>query len=68
MKSTFLACIAATAYGITDELHQGFVPGRDPSMKDIAMDTIGAILGSGLAAVWARRWRGHATEGAEDGR
>ena len=43
-----LALVAiCTGYGLTDELHQGFVPGRDPSISDVAADTVGSILAAG---------------------
>jgi VanZ family protein len=35
----------ATAYGLTDEWHQLFVPGRMPSTGDIVADTAGAAIG-----------------------
>jgi VanZ family protein len=38
-------------YGITDEIHQYYVPGRVASIGDIAADCIGAFLGSCLTAV-----------------
>jgi len=40
-----LALVAAVAYGLTDEWHQSFVPGRDASLLDIAVDGIGALCG-----------------------
>jgi VanZ family protein len=49
-KYTFvLAVIFASIYGITDELHQVIVPGRDASFGDLIADALGAFLGS-LAA------------------
>jgi VanZ family protein len=36
-------------WGISDEFHQSFVPGRDSSVWDLAADAVGAALGS-LAA------------------
>lgn len=51
-----LALIGATAYGLSDEWHQTFVPGRDASVLDIVVDGIGAL--GGLAAVrWVGRLR-----------
>lgn len=33
-------------YGVTDEIHQYFVPGRNASISDLGLDTIGIILSS----------------------
>jgi VanZ family protein len=40
------AFLIAGIYGITDEIHQSFVPGRDASMGDAVADFMGALLGS----------------------
>ena len=46
-KYVFLvAFIFASIYGVTDELHQAFVPGRDPAVGDVLADSLGAFLGS----------------------
>jgi VanZ family protein len=40
-----IAAIAgAIAYGISDEFHQSFVPGRDASIFDLGVNSIGAAL------------------------
>lgn len=31
-------------YGLSDEYHQSFVPGRDASLLDVGLDVIGAVL------------------------
>lgn len=41
-----LAILLASLYGISDEVHQAFVPFRDPSWHDWLADTIGATLGA----------------------
>ena len=41
-----LAFSIAILYGVLDELHQGFVPGRDSSLGDIFFDSAGIILAS----------------------
>ncbi|MBU0968462.1 MAG: VanZ family protein [Proteobacteria bacterium] len=40
-------------YGMTDEFHQSFIPGRSPSWLDIAADATGAAL---TVLVW-HGWR-----------
>jgi Ni,Fe-hydrogenase I cytochrome b subunit len=46
-----LSFLVASLYGITDEIHQYYVPGRVASIGDIAADCIGAFLGSCSAAI-----------------
>ena len=41
MLSVFLGMI----YAISDEIHQGFTPGRLPRIADVYIDTLGVILG-----------------------
>jgi len=38
-----------TLYGISDEFHQSFVPGRDASAGDVAKDFAGASIAAWLA-------------------
>ena len=49
------AVVLSTLYGVTDEVHQRFVPGRDVSRPDLAADVIGAIAGASMAIVVASR-------------
>ena len=47
----FVAWALAVLYGMSDELHQSFVPNRDANWLDVGFDTVGAavgILGVGL--------------------
>lgn len=41
-----LAVALVTGYGVSDEYHQSFVPGRDASPGDVAKDLGGALAGS----------------------
>ncbi|MDR0629506.1 MAG: VanZ family protein [Treponema sp.] len=47
--------IIAATYGISDEIHQSFVPGRDGNVWDWLADTLGAIIGAGLVMVSVRK-------------
>ena len=49
----------AIAYGISDEFHQAFVPGRTPSVADLAADGVGAVAAT-LLLKWRARWRAQA--------
>lgn len=49
------AAIAAALYGVTDELHQSFVPGRSADVFDAVADAIGAAIGA--AAFGFHSWR-----------
>lgn len=50
-----IAIIIASLYGISDEFHQSFVPGRTPDVVDWGVDTLGALLGASLAFVVVRK-------------
>lgn len=39
-----LLTILVTAYGVTDEYHQSFVPGRSASIWDVLADDVGGFL------------------------
>lgn len=51
--SLVLAVVLASAYGVTDELHQQFTPGRTPSVLDWVADTLGAV--AFVLGVWFLR-------------
>lgn len=43
----------ATLYGVSDEFHQSFVPGRESSSGDLIADALGALLAACLL-YWLR--------------
>jgi VanZ family protein len=45
-KKIFVAVMIAGIYGVTDEVHQFFVPGRVASIYDAAADLIGSAAGA----------------------
>lgn len=46
-----VAFVLAVVYGVSDEVHQSFVPGRSPDVADVLADAAGAAVA--LAAAWA---------------
>jgi VanZ family protein len=58
-RSHFLgAFVLAALYAFSDELHQRFVPGRDPRALDVGFDVAGAALAL-IAVSTVRRARQH---------
>jgi len=52
------AALITVAYGVTDEWHQSFVPGRDADLRDVVADALGATLAVGAVGIlvwWSRR-------------
>ncbi len=52
------AVVVASLYGMTDELHQSFTPGRSVEFADWAVDTLGAFTAVAIYTRWhgLRRW------------
>lgn len=44
-RALLFAIVTASLYGVTDEVHQLFVPLREASWQDWLADTIGAVIG-----------------------
>jgi hypothetical protein len=45
LRSLLLASSIVLGYGLLDEIHQGFVPGRDPDGLDWLVDAAGGLVG-----------------------
>jgi VanZ family protein len=50
LRLVLWAALMATGYGLSDEIHQLFVPGRHFDLADLAADALGAVLGAILVA------------------
>jgi VanZ family protein len=51
-----LSFVGAVAFGLGDEWHQVFVPGREPALFDLGMDGVGGLLGLTAVTVTQRAW------------
>ena len=54
-RAVLLAIVAATLYGVTDEMHQSFVPLRDADLWDVVADALGAALAVFAMDRWVTR-------------
>jgi VanZ family protein len=43
--AALLSMISAALYGISDEIHQAFIPFRDAQISDVIADILGAVAG-----------------------
>ena len=54
-RTAGMAFALAVLYGLSDEVHQAFVPDRTGALDDLAVDALGAFLGVSLIYVLLRR-------------
>lgn len=47
------AWLIATLYGVSDEWHQMYVPGRMSELRDLVNDAAGALVAVGAAGAWS---------------
>lgn len=48
------AVVLSSLYGISDEFHQSFIPGRTPEIKDLIVDTTAALISVLLIKLFSR--------------
>jgi len=58
----FIAWGIASLYGVLDEIHQYFVPGRACLLSDMAINAVGALFGAGLLVLYLLRKPSHKME------
>ncbi|MBK9376480.1 MAG: VanZ family protein [Holophagales bacterium] len=56
-RTTLVLILGALLWGISDEAHQAFVPGRDVEPADVAADVAGATVAALIAEPLLRRLR-----------
>lgn len=47
-----MALAICVLYAVSDEVHQLFVPGRSGQVKDVLIDSVGAMVGIGLSTLY----------------
>jgi VanZ family protein len=58
-RLTAMAVLITFLWGVSDEIHQAFVPTRTARISDAIADLVGALA---VSAAWWRLRRGHAAE------
>jgi VanZ family protein len=56
-KRLLMGFIICVLYAITDEIHQLFVPGRGAQVRDVMIDSSGALVGILLLKIISNKWR-----------
>lgn len=54
-RAAVFAALIAAAYGVTDEFHQSFIPGRFCALHDMAIDALGGVIA--VTALYAHESR-----------
>ena len=54
-RALVIGFVVAVAYGLSDEAHQALTPGRSPSLVDVGIDAIGAVIGLAAFELVVRR-------------
>jgi VanZ family protein len=53
-RAVVVAILISSLYGVTDEYHQVFTPGRSFDVLDMVADAIGSIVGASAIGAWSR--------------
>ncbi len=62
-QTCWLVILFCLFYGMSDEFHQTFIPGREASFGDIAADLTGAAL---LVFLWRKKYKPGSAKAATD--
>jgi len=54
VRTTLIVALLTVGYGVTDEVHQAFVPDRTANAVDVGYDAVGAVIGVVAVGVWGR--------------
>lgn len=53
-RAALASIVLSTLFGLSDEIHQYFVPGRDASALDLLADFLGSAAGAAAYLAWRR--------------
>lgn len=54
------ALALSSLFAVTDEIHQAFVPGRGPAVRDVLIDAVGAAIGiTAVYLIYRHKRRSH---------
>jgi len=62
----FVSIMICLAYGLSDEYHQSFVPGRAVEGLDVLADTLGGVLGAMTALLYRKAVRSFEKRSAQN--
>lgn len=49
-RSIRISILFSILYAASDEFHQSFIPGREPSIRDVIIDSVGVIAGVAICS------------------
>ena len=50
-KAAIYSIFLSMVFGASDELHQSFIPGREPRIRDVLIDSVGGSFGGYFSAI-----------------
>lgn len=54
-RTAAFAVFVSVLWGLSDEIHQAFVPGRSPELSDIVADLFGSVVGAASSHLLSNR-------------
>ncbi len=54
-RTAAFAVFVSVLWGLSDEIHQAFVPGRSSELADVVADFVGSVAGAGAWHLYSNR-------------
>ncbi len=54
-RTAAFAVFVSVLWGLSDEIHQAFVPGRSPELNDVVADLFGGVAGAAGSHLFSNR-------------